>query len=154
LIKRETKEDYLSILSRTEIQSIMEKTLKINSKIENLRKVEKLVDELSSEYNISADIYGNILIAALEAANNAILHGNKLDENKLVNINVRIDTEKLKIKIDDEGNGFDYKNVPDPTAPENIENVNGRGIFLMEKLSDHIEFTRNGATVELEFNIR
>jgi serine/threonine-protein kinase RsbW len=132
----------------------MEKTLKINSKIENLRKVEKLVDDLSSEFNISADIYGNILIAALEAANNAILHGNKLDENKFVNINVKLDSQKLKIKIDDEGNGFDYKNVPDPTAPENIENVNGRGIFLMEKLSDRIEFTRNGATVELEFNIK
>jgi serine/threonine-protein kinase RsbW len=132
----------------------MEKTLKINSKIENLRKVEKLVDELSSENNISADIYGNILIAALEAANNAILHGNKLDENKFVNILVRIEEQKLQIKIDDEGNGFDYKNVPDPTAPENIENVNGRGIFLMEKLSDKIEFTRNGATVELEFNIK
>ena len=64
----------------------MEKTLKINSKIENLRKVEKLVDELSSEFNISADVYGNVLIAALEAANNAILHGNKLDESKYVNI--------------------------------------------------------------------
>ena len=132
----------------------MEKTLKIISKIENLRKVEKLVDELSSDYNISADIYGNILIAALEAANNAILHGNKLDENKYVNISVKLDERKLRIKIDDEGAGFDYKNVPDPTAPENIENVNGRGIFLMEKLSDRIEFTRNGASVELEFNIK
>jgi serine/threonine-protein kinase RsbW len=132
----------------------MEKTLKIVSKIENLRKVEKLVDELSSDYNISADIYGNILIAALEAANNAILHGNKLDENKYVNISVMLDERKLRIKIDDEGTGFDYKNVPDPTAPENIENVNGRGIFLMEKLSDRIEFTRNGASVELEFNIK
>lgn len=132
----------------------MEKTLKIVSRIENLRKVEKLIDELSSEYNISADIYGNILIAALEAANNAILHGNKLDENKYVNISVKMEAKKLKIKIDDEGYGFDYKNVPDPTAPENIENVNGRGIFLMEKLSDKIEFTRNGATVELEFNIK
>lgn len=132
----------------------MEKTLKIISKIENLRKVEKLVDELSSDYNISADIYGNILIAALEAANNAILHGNKLDEKKFVNITVIMETQKLSIKIDDEGNGFDYKNVPDPTAPENIENVNGRGIFLMEKLSDKIEFTRNGATVELEFNLK
>jgi serine/threonine-protein kinase RsbW len=132
----------------------MEKSLKIVSKIENLRKVEKLVDDLSTEYNISADIYGNILIAALEAANNAILHGNKLDENKSVNILVRMEDNKLRIKIDDEGNGFDYKNVPDPTAPENIENVNGRGIFLMEKLSDKIEFTRNGATVELEFNIK
>jgi serine/threonine-protein kinase RsbW len=113
-----------------------------------------LVDDLSTEYNISADIYGNILIAALEAANNAILHGNKLDESKFVNILVKIEESKLRIKIDDEGNGFDYKNVPDPTAPENIENVNGRGIFLMEKLSDKIEFTRNGATVELEFNIK
>jgi serine/threonine-protein kinase RsbW len=103
---------------------------------------------------ISADIYGNILIAALEAANNAILHGNKLDEKKFVEIKVRMDDKKLKITIDDEGNGFDYKNVPDPTAPENIENVNGRGIFLMEKLSDHITFARNGATVELEFNIK
>jgi serine/threonine-protein kinase RsbW len=132
----------------------MEKSLKIVSKIESLRKVEKLVDELSAEYNISADIYGNILIASLEAANNAILHGNKLDEKKSVTIVFSIDEHKLKIKIEDEGNGFDYKNVPDPTAPENIENVNGRGIFLMEKLSDRIEFTRNGATVELEFNIK
>lgn len=131
----------------------MEKVLKIGSKIENLRKVEKLVDDLSTEFNISADIYGNILIASLEAANNAILHGNKLDEAKQVTIVFSIDDKKLRIKIDDEGNGFDYKNVPDPTAPENIENVNGRGIFLMEKLSDKIEFTRNGATVELEFNI-
>jgi serine/threonine-protein kinase RsbW len=132
----------------------MEKSLKIASKIENLRKVEKLVDEISTEFNISADIYGNILIAALEAANNAILHGNKLDEDKYVNIVIEISNEKLIIKIDDEGVGFDYKNVPDPTAPENIENVNGRGIFLMEKLSDKIDFTRNGASVELEFNLK
>ncbi len=71
----------------------MEKSLKIVSKIENLRKVEKMVDELSAEYNISADIYGNILIASLEAANNAILHGNKLDENKMVNILFSIEDE-------------------------------------------------------------
>ena len=132
----------------------MERTFKLSSKIENLRKIEKLVDELSAELNISSDIYGNILIASLEAANNAILHGNKLDENKLVNILIKKDENKLKIKIEDEGDGFDYKNIPDPTAPENIENVNGRGIFLMEKLSDNIEFTRNGATVELEFNLK
>jgi serine/threonine-protein kinase RsbW len=134
--------------------NVMEKLLKISSKIENLRKVEKLVDDLSTEYNISADVYGNILIAALEAANNAILHGNKLDENKNVAITFKIEKDKLYIQIDDEGFGFDYKNVPDPTAPENIENVNGRGIFLMEKLSDKIEFTRNGASVQLEFNLK
>jgi serine/threonine-protein kinase RsbW len=132
----------------------MEKLLKISSKIENLRKVEKLVDDLSTEFSISADVYGNILIATLEAANNAILHGNKLDEGKNVTIMFRIESNKLTIHIDDEGVGFDYKNVPDPTAPENIENVNGRGIFLMEKLSDKIEFERNGASVTLEFNLK
>ena len=132
----------------------MEKNFKIESKIENLRKIEKLVDDLSAEYNISADIYGNILIAALEAANNAILHGNKLDENKMVSIKVRKDEKSLRIKLDDEGGGFDYKNIPDPTSPENIQNINGRGIFLMEKLSDGLEYSRNGATVELEFNLK
>ena len=132
----------------------MEKLLKISSKIENLRKVEKLVDDLSAEFRISADVYGNVLIAALEAANNAILHGNKLDENKNVTILFKIEENKLVINIDDEGIGFDYKNVPDPTAPENIENVNGRGIFLMEKLSDNIEFARNGASVTMEFNLK
>jgi serine/threonine-protein kinase RsbW len=132
----------------------MEKLLKISSKIENLRKVEKLVDDLSTEFSISADVYGNILIATLEAANNAILHGNKLDEGKIVTILFKKESSKLIIIIEDEGVGFDYKNVPDPTAPENIENVNGRGIFLMEKLSDSILFERNGATVTLEFNLK
>lgn len=132
----------------------MERTYKISSRIENLRKIEKLVDDLSTELNISSDIYGNILIASLEAANNAIIHGNKMDESKLVNISIKMDDRSLRIMIEDEGDGFDYQNIPDPTAPENIENVNGRGIFLMEKLSDSIEFTRNGATVELEFNLK
>ena len=134
--------------------TLMEKVIKIASKIENLRKVEKVIDEISSEFKIGEDLYGNILIAALEATNNAIMHGNKLDETKIVSIAFNLTEDLLKVKVDDEGNGFDYNNIPDPTAPENIENVNGRGIFLMEKLSDGMEFSRNGATVELEFNIK
>ena len=134
--------------------TLMEKVIQISSKIENLRKVEKVIDEISSEFKIGEDLYGNILIAALEATNNAIMHGNKLDESKTVSISFDLKESILKVKVDDEGNGFDYEHIPDPTAPENIENVNGRGIFLMEKLSDGIEFSRNGATVELEFNIK
>ena len=132
----------------------MKKVIKIASKIENLRKVEKVIDEISGEFNIGEDLYGNILIAALEATNNAIMHGNKLDEEKDVAIEFNLLDNVLKIKVDDEGKGFDYENIPDPTAPENIENVNGRGIFLMERLSDKITFSRNGATVELEFNMK
>lgn len=132
----------------------MERVIKILSKIENLRKVEKIIDELSGEFNIGEDIYGNILIASLEATNNAIMHGNKLDETKNVTITFNLIETKLLVKVDDEGKGFDFKHIPDPTAPENIENIDGRGIFLMEKLSDNILFKRNGATVELEFNLK
>ena len=132
----------------------MEKVIKIPSKIENLRKVEKIIDDISGEFKIGEDVYGNILIASLEATNNAIMHGNKLDESKDVTIEFKMEGKTLFVRVDDEGNGFDYEHIPDPTAPENIENVNGRGIFLMEKLSDKISFTRNGATVELEFNMK
>jgi serine/threonine-protein kinase RsbW len=131
----------------------MEKMLNISSKIENLRIVEKTVDEISAEYNLNSELYGNILIATIEAANNAILHGNKLDESKNIKLVFKIDDQLLTIVVKDEGKGFDYSNIPDPTAPENIEKINGRGIFLMEKLSDKITFSDNGSQVELAFNI-
>jgi len=131
----------------------MEKMFDIPSKIENLRIVEKAVDEISGDYNLSSELYGNILIATIEAANNAILHGNKLDENKKVNIKFKIEDKFLKVIVRDQGTGFDYKHIPDPTAPENIEKINGRGVFLMERLSDKILFTDNGSQVELIFNI-
>jgi len=131
----------------------MEKMFNIPSKIENLRIVEKAVDELSSEYNLSSELYGNILIATIEAANNAILHGNKLDENKNVHIKFKIEEKFLSIVVKDQGNGFDYSHIPDPTAPENLEKINGRGVFLMERLSDKILFSDNGSKVELLFNI-
>lgn len=131
----------------------MERKISFPSKIESLRTVEKLIDDLSAEFEINSEVYGNILIATLEAANNAILHGNKLDESKEVELDVRIENNKLQIIIKDKGPGFDFDNIPDPTAPENIENINGRGVFLMEKLSDELEFRDNGSTVELVFNI-
>ena len=131
----------------------MKKMLNIPSKIENLSIVEKAVDEISSKYNLSSELYGNILIATIEAANNAILHGNQLDENKNVDIVFKLENKFLKVTIKDQGKGFDYNNIPDPTAPENIEKINGRGIFLMERLADQIKFFDNGSRVELTFNL-
>jgi len=131
----------------------MKKMLNISSKIENLTIVEKAVDEISAECNLNSELYGNVLIATIEAANNAILHGNQLDENKKVDIVFQIENKYLTITIKDQGKGFDFKGVPDPTAPENIEKINGRGIFLMERLADQISFYENGSKVELVFNI-
>jgi len=131
----------------------MEKVIKIASRVENLREVEKLVDEVSTACSMSSEVYGNVLIATIEAANNAILHGNKLDEKKNVNILFKWNTKKLELIVTDQGKGFSFWNVPDPTAPSNIEKVNGRGVFLMEKLSDNISFKENGRKVSLTFKL-
>ncbi len=131
----------------------MKRELLVKSKIESLREVEKFIDLIAKEQHLDNNVYGNILIATLEAANNAIIHGNKLDDNKEVFISLNIEGKKLKLEVKDQGTGFDYLNIPDPTAPENIENISGRGVFLMSKLSDGITFSQNGALVELIFNI-
>jgi serine/threonine-protein kinase RsbW len=132
----------------------MEKEIIVYSKIENLRKIEKFVDEISTDCSLNSEVYGNLLIATLEGANNAIVHGNKLNENLEVKISAFFDGNILKLRIEDKGPGFDYMHIPDPTAPENIENVSGRGVFLMNKLSDKLEFFDKGATVELSFNLK
>ena len=127
--------------------------MNIASKVESLREVEKLVDEVSAACSMSLEVYGNVMIATLEAANNAILHGNKLDANKDVNLAFSWNSLKLVLEVTDQGKGFNYENIPDPTAPGNVEKVNGRGVFLMEKLSDGLIFKENGRKVNLTFNL-
>jgi serine/threonine-protein kinase RsbW len=131
----------------------MEKAISIESKLDNICHVEKLVDEISEQCNLSSDIYGKILIATIEAVNNSIVHGNKFDSSKNVQISVQISKSSIHIYVKDEGPGFNYHNVPDPTKPENLENVSGRGVFLMRNLADDIVFDNNGSLVELIFKI-
>ena len=127
------------------------KKLHIESKIANIRAVENAIDNITGDAGISQDNYGKILIATLEAVNNAIIHGNKSDERKYVDVEILLRDNRLIIIVSDEGNGFRPKEVPDPTRPENIEAINGRGIFLMRKLADEIEFNRKGNSVKMTF---
>ncbi len=129
-----------------------EKVLTFSSTTANIALVENLVDELCEQHSIKEDFYGNILIALTEAVNNAIVHGNKLEEEKQVRLSVSHEGQVLKFTIQDEGPGFDYSNLPDPTAPENIEKPNGRGVFLMKNLADRCEFLEDGTIVSLEFD--
>ncbi|MFD1553026.1 ATP-binding protein [Putridiphycobacter roseus] len=125
--------------------------LKIKSEITNISQVESLIDNVCADLNISEDLYGNILIAVTEAANNAIVHGNAQNADKGVEFIVDRLNNELVFSVTDEGNGFDYDQLPDPTAPENIEKPDGRGIFLMKNLSDKIEFLENGSKVNITF---
>ena len=126
-------------------------SLQIVSQPESINLVEKLIDEIKSEYNIHEECYGNMLVAVTEAVNNAIQHGNKYDPEKMVHISYEIEPDQIAFTVSDEGTGFDYINLPDPTDPENIEKPTGRGVFLMKHLADQIIFSENGRVVELYF---
>ena len=125
--------------------------LKFESKPENIAIVERLIDQISTEHGIIPEHYGNVLIGMTEAVNNAITHGNKLDLEKSVGVSCAVDGKSLVFRITDEGPGFDYDNLPDPTAPENIEKPNGRGVFLMRQLADSCEFEELGRVAILRF---
>jgi serine/threonine-protein kinase RsbW len=126
-------------------------SIRINSDIEKLKVVETLVDRLSKKLGVSDEVYGKILISTVEAVNNAILHGNKGDQNKMVTVNISADGNVLDITVTDEGEGFEYGNLPDPTDPKNIENLHGRGVFLMRRLADAIEYNTSGNEVKMRF---
>jgi serine/threonine-protein kinase RsbW len=70
----------------------------------------------------------------------------------LVELAIGDGSEQFCFKVKDCGNGFDYENLPDPTAPENLLKENGRGIFLMKNLADEVLFENNGNTVHLIFS--
>lgn len=131
-----------------------QKNLTFPSTSDSLHLVESLIDEISAEMHLDEDYYGNILIAVTEAVNNAINHGNKQDPNKTVSfVFTENDDHSITFRITDQGSGFDFESIPDPTAPENIEKVNGRGVFLMKQLSDGVTFDDNGRVVELSFKL-
>ncbi|MBC7914408.1 MAG: ATP-binding protein [Pyrinomonadaceae bacterium] len=129
-------------------------TLQLPSKVGSITSVENFVDNLKEEYNIGDDTYANMLTCLSEATINAIVHGNKQDESKKVYINLEVHSSKrLQFTIADEGEGFDYNRLPDPTAPENLENLTGRGVFIIKHLADQCIFNLKGNEIELHFKV-
>ncbi len=88
-------------------------------------------------------------LALDEALINAIKHGNKCDPRKNVHVEASITPEEAEIIVEDEGEGFDRRCVPDPTAPENLHRLHGRGILLMEAYMNQIEYTHGGRRVRM-----
>nr|WP_262899599.1 ATP-binding protein [Chryseosolibacter histidini] len=126
-------------------------SIQVPSMTENIRMIESFIDNAKDKFHLDDDIYGNIMIAVTEAVNNAIKHGNNNNKSKNVHLSLSLQDSLLKFTVKDEGSGFNYDNLPDPTAPENLEKPGGRGIFLMKHLSDEVEFKDNGRIVELSF---
>ncbi|HNX65531.1 MAG TPA: ATP-binding protein [Bacteroidales bacterium] len=129
----------------------MNEELKIQSNIDNLIKVENLIDNLSKRLGVSDEVYGKVLVSTIEAVNNAIIHGNKNVESKAVYLVCSSNGSSLTIIVKDEGEGYNFNNIPDPTSVENLEKLSGRGVFIMKKLADDIEFNEFGNEVKMTF---
>jgi serine/threonine-protein kinase RsbW len=122
------------------------------SDYQSLIDVEKIVGDVCDEFGVQEDAFGNVLIAVSEAVNNAIQHGNKNNPEAKVEIKVANQDKTFCIQVKDQGPGFSYQDLPDPTAPENLLKDSGRGVFLMKNLADEVEFQNTGSIVNLYFH--
>jgi serine/threonine-protein kinase RsbW len=145
----------LNLLKKNMISALnpVENKICLRSDPKSLLSLESWINSLCETYCISAELYGNILIALSEAVNNAITHGNKNIVDKEAFVEAYIADNILVFTVTDQGEGFNFLNLPDPTLPENLEKPQGRGVFLMNHLSDGVVYQEPGNSVEISFNI-
>lgn len=132
----------------------IEENLVLDSTMDSISQVEKMIDGQSQMLNIDDEVYGKYMLSVVECVNNAIVHGNKLSADKKVRIHYHITNKRIEVTVTDEGDGFDPDSLPDPTAEENIEKDCGRGIFLMRHLADDVSFEDHGRKVKMTFNLQ
>ena len=129
-------------------------SLQLPSNHESVAVLENFVDDLVSNLHIGDDVYANLMTCLNEAITNAIFHGNKQNPDKKVYINLEVINQKrLIFNVADEGAGFDFNDIPDPTDEENLEKLTGRGVYIMKKLADQCIFNTLGNEVELHFKL-
>jgi serine/threonine-protein kinase RsbW len=118
----------------------------------SIAEVETLIEQVCEELSVSEDVFGNMLISVTEACNNAIIHGNQGNESLKVNLKVLSNEERICFEVHDQGPGFDFENIPDPTEPNNLLKEHGRGVFLMRSLADDVFFNETGNCVSIFFD--
>jgi serine/threonine-protein kinase RsbW len=125
--------------------------LAIPSIPERTAEVDRLIDQLTVRIGYDETMRGDILIAVNEVVKNAIMHGNKCDASKYVNISCTCNVSVFRIRVCDSGNGFDPNTVPDPLNPENLLKESGRGLLILRTLMDEVRFdiSKEGTTVTL-----
>jgi serine/threonine-protein kinase RsbW len=124
------------------------------SELSSIDSLEILLNELKEQLAMTESIYSSVWIALNEAISNAIIHGNKCDAKKKVELSIEFKWNNcICFTITDEGEGFDHEDMPDPTDPQNIEKPYGRGVYLIRKLADLTIFTNKGSRVFLYFDL-
>jgi len=126
--------------------------LSLPSRIETVAAAAAAVAQFVGRSGVSDDAAFGIDMAVREAVTNAVLHGNRQDENKTVDLVLKSSPDAVEISVHDQGPGFNPEDVPDPTAKENILKASGRGIFFMRTFMDEVDWSirpEGGTTVRM-----
>lgn len=126
-------------------------SLVVPSQVEYIEKVEALAEKAASHARFSEDEKDSLAIAVTEAANNAILHGNKRNPEKNVHVKIIATNGSVRVIIRDEGDGFNLQKIRNPLEPENLLKESGRGIFIVRSLMDEVlfDFSKGGTEITL-----
>ena len=124
--------------------------LVIESELSELQRVESFLKDKFTECDLPAKYFNKVLLCVTEAVVNAIKHGNKNNVHKKVSISVWCTDREVQIQVEDEGEGFDIVKVEDPTEKENIRKESGRGIYIIKKLTDTLEYNKKGNKVKFK----
>lgn len=127
--------------------------IKIESSLDEMFRVEQFVEEISEEYLLYGNYFGNILMAVSEAVKNAIIHGNGQDKKKYVSIMLENTKEGIWISVSDEGKGFDHSIYADKRNPGIALGSEKNGLYLIQALADEVNFREKGCIVEMLFRI-
>jgi serine/threonine-protein kinase RsbW len=124
-------------------------SLRIPSETRCIRKVSSRILSSLEPLGLEEGTLFDIRLCIEEAVRNAIVHGNRSDRRRVVNVAYRIEGQAITIEVEDEGEGFDFGKLADPTKEAHILKNSGRGVYLMRKLMDKVEYTDNGRKVTM-----
>ena len=91
----------------------------------------------------------SVELALREALANAIVHGSRRDPAKKVKLSVKGETSGVFITVSDEGRGFDYRHAPDPLTARHLHYDHGRGLFMIQRMMDEVQFARGGREIRM-----
>lgn len=127
----------------------LQEKFNLPSRIESVDEAALKADDFAKKSGLGDDFISSIDLAVRESVANAVKHGNKFDESKMVEVRLAKTAEGFEMTVRDFGSGFDVDDIPDPTNPENLLKASGRGILFMRAFMDVVEWSEaaDGGTV-------
>ena len=128
--------------------------LVIKSDKGELKRTENFLQNFFRKNNLPEDYFNRVLLCVSEAVMNSIQHGNENDKNKKVSIHADCKNGLINIKITDEGDGFDFCNIENPTKQKNLKKESGRGIHIIQSLCNELEFREKGKCIQFKIECK